>query len=75
MGQMWKNILKSTEMEGKEMDSQTLYEIWDALKANKKHNGYCGVIRKRDFEDRHPVMAGALALAAIVLAVAIMVVL
>lgn len=40
----------------------------------KKHNGYCGIVRKRDFEDKHPVISGALTLAAIVLAVAIVMV-
>ena len=33
---------------------------------SKKHNGYCGVIRKRDFEDKHPVMAAMLALGGVV---------
>ena len=28
--------------------------------------GACGIIRKRDFEDRHPIIAGVMALAAIV---------
>ena len=37
----------------------------------KKHNGYCGIIRKRDFEDRHPVIAGVIVLIAMVIAVAI----
>ena len=38
---------------------------------NKKYYGYCGIIRKRDFEDRHPVMAGVMALVAIVIVGAI----
>lgn len=42
---------------------------------NKKYYGACGIVRKRDFEDRHPIMAGVMVLAAFVLAVAIMVVL
>ena len=33
---------------------------------NKKHNDYCGVIRKMDFEDRHPVIAGVIAICCIV---------
>lgn len=40
----------------------------------KKHNGYCGIVRKRDFEDKHPVISGALTLAAIVLAAIVMVI-
>ena len=40
-------------------------------KANKKYYGYCGIIRKRDFEDRHPVIAGVIVLIAMVIAVAI----
>jgi len=43
-------------------------------KANKKYYGACGVIRKRDFEDRHPVIAGVMALAAIVIVGAIVMV-
>ena len=42
--------------------------------ANKKHYGYCGVIRKRDFEDRHPIIAGVIVLIAMVIAVAIVMV-
>lgn len=42
---------------------------------NKKHNGYCGIVRKRDFEDRHPIIAGVLALIAMVFAVIAMVIL
>lgn len=42
---------------------------------NKKHYGSCGIVRKMDFEDRHPILAGVMSLAAIVLAVAIMVIL
>ena len=41
---------------------------------NKKHYGYCGIIRKRDFEDRHPVVAGVIVLVAMVIAVAIVMV-
>lgn len=40
-------------------------------KANKKYYGACGIIRKRDFEDRHPVIAGVIVLIAMVIAVAI----
>ena len=43
-------------------------------KANKKYYGYCGVIRKRDFEDRHPIIAGVMALASIVIVGAIVMV-
>ena len=39
-----------------------------------KHNGYCGIIRKRDFEDRHPVIAGVMVLVVMVFAVAIVMV-
>ena len=42
--------------------------------ANKKHNGYCGIVRKRDFEDDHPIIAGVMALIAMVIAVAIVMV-
>lgn len=52
-----KSIRKSTEMEGNEM--------------GKKHYNYCGVIRKRDFGDKHPVIAGVIVLAAFVIAMAI----
>ena len=41
---------------------------------NKKYYGYCGIVRKRDFEDRHPVIAGVIVLIAMVLAVAIVMV-
>ena len=41
---------------------------------NKKHYGYCGVTRKMDFEDRHPVIAGVMALAAIVVGAIVMVI-
>ena len=45
---------------------------------SKKHNGYCdgycGVIRKRDFEDKHPVMAAMLALGGIVVLFILMVI-
>ena len=41
---------------------------------NKKHYGYCGVIRKMDFEDKHPVIAGVIVLIAMVIAVAIVMV-
>ena len=33
--------------------------------------GACGVVRGRDFEDRHPVIAGVIVLIAMVIAVAI----
>ena len=33
---------------------------------NRKHNGYCGIVRKRDFGDKHPVIAGVLAICSIV---------
>ena len=36
--------------------------------------GYCGVVRKRDFEDRHPIISGVMALAAIVIVGAIVMV-
>ena len=39
-----------------------------------KYNDYCGVIRKRDFEDRHPIIAGVMVLIAMVIAVAIVMV-
>lgn len=41
---------------------------------SKKHNGYCGIVRKRDFEDSHPIIAGVMALIAMVFAVAIVMV-
>ena len=43
-------------------------------KANKKYYGYCGIVRKRDFEDRHPVIAGVIVLIAMVIAVSIVMV-
>ena len=43
-------------------------------KANKKYYGYCGIVRKRDFEDNHPIFAGVMALAAIVIVGAIVMV-
>ena len=52
-----KRIRKSTEMEGNEMA--------------KKHYGYCGIVRQRDFEDRHPIIAGVIVLAAFVIAMSI----
>lgn len=36
--------------------------------------GYCGIVRKRDFEDRHPIISGVMALAAIVIVGAIVMV-
>ena len=42
--------------------------------ANKKYYGCCGIIRKRDFEDRHSIIAGVMALAAIVIVGAIVMV-
>lgn len=36
-----------------------------------KYNGYCGIVRERDFEDRHPVIAGMIVLAAFVIAIII----
>ena len=41
---------------------------------NKKHYGYCGVIHKMDFEDRHPIIAGVMALAAIIVGAIVMVI-
>ena len=41
---------------------------------NKKHYGYCGVTRKMDFEDRHPIISGMMALAAIAVVGAIVMV-
>ena len=41
---------------------------------NKKHYGCCGVTRKMDFEDRHPVMAAMLALGGIVVLFILMVI-
>ena len=38
---------------------------------SKKHYGACGIIRKREFEDRHPVVSGVIVLIAMVIAVAI----
>ena len=43
-------------------------------KANKKYYGYCGIVRKGDFEDRHPIISGVMALAAIVIVGAIVMV-
>lgn len=37
----------------------------------KKHYGYCGIVRQRDFEDRHPIIAGVIVLAAFVIAMSI----
>lgn len=42
---------------------------------SKKYYGACGIVRKRDFEDRHPIIAGVLALIAMVFAVIAMVIL
>ena len=36
--------------------------------------GACGIVRKRDFEDRHPVMAAMLALGGIVVLFILMVI-
>ena len=36
--------------------------------------GACGIVRKRDFEDRHPIISGVMALAAIVIVGAIVMV-
>lgn len=36
-----------------------------------KYYGACGIIRKRDFEDRHPIISGVMVLIAMVIAVAI----
>ena len=41
---------------------------------NKKYYGACGIIRKRDFEDRYPIISGVMALAAIVIVGAIVMV-
>ena len=43
-------------------------------KKSIKNYGYCGIIRKMDFEDRHPIIAGVMALAAIVIVGAIVVI-
>lgn len=43
-------------------------------KKSVKNYGYCGIIRKRDFEDNHPIIAGVMALIAMVFAVAIVMV-
>ena len=40
-------------------------------KKSVKNYGYCGIIRKRDFEDRHPIISGVMVLIAMVIAVAI----
>lgn len=39
-----------------------------------KHNGYCGFIRKMDFEDKHPIMAAMLAFGCIVVLFILMVI-
>ena len=39
-----------------------------------KYNGYCGIVRKRDFEDNHPIIAGVMVLVVMVFAVAIVMV-
>ena len=44
------------------------------VKKSVKNYGCCGMCRKRDFEDRHPVIAGVMALAAIVIVGAIVMV-
>ena len=44
------------------------------VKKSVKNYGCCGIIRKRDFEDRHPVIAGVIVLIAMVIAVAIVMV-
>ena len=41
------------------------------MKANKEYYGSCGIVRKRDFEDCHPVIAGVMVLAAFVIAIII----
>lgn len=38
---------------------------------NKKHYGCCGIIRKMDFEDRHPIVSGVITLITFVIAMAI----
>lgn len=40
-------------------------------KKSVKNYGACGIVRKRDFEDRHPIIAGVMVLIAMVIAVAI----
>ena len=40
----------------------------------KSVKNYCGIVRKRDFEDRHPIISGVMALAAIVIVGAIVMV-
>ncbi len=39
-----------------------------------KHNGYCGIVRKRDFGDKHPIMSAILALGGIVVLFILMVI-
>ena len=36
-------------------------------KKSVKNYGACGIVRKRDFEDRHPVMGAMLALGGVVI--------
>ena len=45
------------------------------MKANKKYYGACGIVRKRDFEDKHPVISGVMALIAIIAVAIVMVIL
>ena len=39
-----------------------------------KLNGYCGIVRKMDFEDKHPVMGAILALCGVVVLFILMVI-
>ena len=43
-------------------------------KKSVKNYGYCGIIRKRDFEDRNPIIAGVLALCGVVVLFILMVI-
>ena len=43
-------------------------------KKSVKNYGYCGIIRERDFEDRHPVMGAILALCGVVILFILMVI-
>ena len=43
-------------------------------KKSVKNYGYCGIVRKMDFGDKHPVMAAMLALGGIVVLFILMVI-
>ena len=55
-------------------ESSKMDNVRCGVKKSVKNYGYCGIIRKRDFEDRHPVIAGVMSLAAIVIVGAIVMV-